>query len=121
MVLLAPNVPSACSTLAVSEPSTEQGRVVVEGTSSASCACRGVAIHLPRLRNRSYAANVSHYITTKDRMGVERPPHDGSLLRRAMLMGIGQKLKAECDPPKDFTPELRNILTRLEEQKDNEK
>ena len=54
-------------------------------------------------------------------MGVERPPHDGSLLRRAMLMGIGQKLKAECDRPKDFTPELRNILTRLEEQKDNEK
>ena len=26
MVLLAPDVPSACSTLAVSEPSTEQGR-----------------------------------------------------------------------------------------------
>ena len=34
---------------------------------------------------------------------------------------IGQKLKAERDPPTDLTPELRNILRRLEEQKDNEK
>lgn len=52
---------------------------------------------------------------------LERPPHDSSLLRRAMLIAIGQKLKAESDPPTDLTPELRNILRRLEEQKDNEK
>ena len=44
-----------------------------------------------------------------------------SLLRQAMLIAIGQKLKAECDPPTDLTPELRNILRRLEEQKENEK
>jgi hypothetical protein len=52
---------------------------------------------------------------------LERPPHDSSLLRRAILIAIGQKLKAERDPPTDLTPELRNILRRLEEQKDNEK
>jgi hypothetical protein len=38
-----------------------------------------------------------------------------------MLIAIGQKLKAESDPQTDLTPELRNILRRLEEQKDNEK
>jgi hypothetical protein len=52
---------------------------------------------------------------------VERPPHDRSLLRQAMLIAIGQKLKAESDPPTDLTPELRNILRRLDEQKDKEK
>ena len=49
------------------------------------------------------------------------PGHDVSLLRQAMLTGIAQPLKTECDPPMDLTPELRNILRRLEEQKDNEK
>jgi hypothetical protein len=52
---------------------------------------------------------------------VEPPPHDSSLLRQAMLVAIGQKLKAESDPPTDLTPELRDILRRLEEPKDNEK
>ena len=52
---------------------------------------------------------------------MERPPHDSSLLRRAMLMGIAERLKTEYSPPTDLTPELRNILRRLEEQKDNEK
>jgi hypothetical protein len=52
---------------------------------------------------------------------VERPPHDRSLLRQAMLIAIGQKLKAESDPPTDLTPELRNILRRLDAQKDKEK
>ena len=50
-----------------------------------------------------------------------RPPQDVSLLRQAMLTGIAQRLKAGCDPPIDLIPELRNILRRLEEQKDNEK
>jgi hypothetical protein len=52
---------------------------------------------------------------------VERRPHDSSLLRQAMLTGIAQRLKAEWAPPTDLTPELRNILRRLEEQKENEK
>jgi hypothetical protein len=52
---------------------------------------------------------------------MERPPHDRSLLRRAMLMSIAERLQAECDPPTDLTPELRNILRRLEERKDKEK
>jgi hypothetical protein len=52
---------------------------------------------------------------------VERPPRDSALLRQAMLIAIGQKLKAEIDPPTDLTSELRNILRRLEQQKDNEK
>jgi hypothetical protein len=52
---------------------------------------------------------------------VERRPHDSSLLRRAMLTSIAERLQAECDPPTDLTPELRNILRRLEERKDNEK
>jgi hypothetical protein len=52
---------------------------------------------------------------------VERPPHDSSLLRQAMLTGIAQRLKAECHPPTHLTPELGNILRRLEEQKDEEK
>jgi hypothetical protein len=47
--------------------------------------------------------------------------HDSSLLRQAMLIGIAERLKTECDPPTDLTPELRNILRRLEEQKDKEK
>ena len=49
---------------------------------------------------------------------MERPPHDRSLLRRAMLMSIAERLQAECDPPTDLTPELRNILRRLEERKE---
>ena len=36
-------------------------------------------------------------------------------------MGIAERLKTERDPPTDLTPELRNILRRLEERKDNEK
>ena len=47
--------------------------------------------------------------------------HDSSLLRQAKLIGIAERLKTECDPPTDLTPELRNILRRLEEQKDKEK
>ena len=47
--------------------------------------------------------------------------HDVSLLRQAMLTGIAERLKEECDPPMDLTPELRNILRRLEEEEDNEK
>jgi hypothetical protein len=47
--------------------------------------------------------------------------HDSSLLRQAMLIGIAERLKTECDPPTDLTPELRNILRRLEEQKDKER
>jgi hypothetical protein len=43
------------------------------------------------------------------------------LLRQAMLTGIAQRLKVEYNPPTDLTPELRNILRRLEEQKDKEK
>ena len=39
-------------------------------------------------------------------------------LRRAMLMNIAQQLKTEYNPPTDLTPELRHILRRLNEQKD---
>ena len=49
------------------------------------------------------------------------PGHDTSLLRQAMLTGIAQRLKKEYDPPTDLTPELRDILRRLEERNDNEK
>ena len=49
------------------------------------------------------------------------PGHDTSLLRQAMLTGIAERLKKEYDPPTNLTPELRNILRRLEEQKDKEK
>ena len=52
---------------------------------------------------------------------MKRPPPDSSLLRRAMLMSIAERLKTECNPPTDLTPELRNILRRLEEQEDSEK
>jgi hypothetical protein len=51
---------------------------------------------------------------------VKGPGHDSSLLRQAMMTGIAQRLKTECNPPTDLTPELRNILRRLEEQKDKE-
>ena len=36
-------------------------------------------------------------------------------------MSIAERLQAERDPPTDLTPELRNILRRLEEQKNKEK
>ena len=49
---------------------------------------------------------------------MERRPHDSLLLRQAMLTAVGQRLKVECDPPRDLTPELRNILRRLDEQND---
>jgi hypothetical protein len=48
---------------------------------------------------------------------VERQPHDVLLLRQAMRTAIGQRLKAECGPPTDLTPELREMLKRLEERK----
>ena len=48
---------------------------------------------------------------------MKRPPHDSSLLRQAMLMGIAERLTTECSPPTDLTPELRNLVRRLEEQK----
>jgi hypothetical protein len=34
-----------------------------------------------------------------------------------MLTGIAERLKSECTPPTDLTPELRDILKRLEEEK----
>ena len=52
---------------------------------------------------------------------VKGPGHDTSLLRQAMLIGIAQRLNKEYDPPTDLTPELRDILRRLEERNDNEK
>ena len=50
---------------------------------------------------------------------MKRSPPDSSLMRRAMLMGISERLKTEYNPPTNLTPELRNILMRLEEQRDN--
>jgi hypothetical protein len=52
---------------------------------------------------------------------VKGPGHDTSLLRQAMLTAIAQRLKKEYDPPTDLTPELRDILRRLEVRNDNEK
>jgi hypothetical protein len=52
-----------------------------------------------------------------------RPPYDPWLLdlHRAMLIGIADNLKIEYQPPNDLTPELMDVVKRLEGKKDKQK
>jgi hypothetical protein len=40
---------------------------------------------------------------------------------RAVLIGIADYLKVEFPPSNDLTPELKDVLRRLEEKKDKQK
>jgi hypothetical protein len=52
-----------------------------------------------------------------------RPPYDPWLLdlHKAMLIGIAENLKIEYPPLNNLTPELMDVLRRLEEKKDKQK
>jgi hypothetical protein len=42
-------------------------------------------------------------------------------VHRAMLTGIAEHLKIEYEPPTDPTPELADLLRRLDDEKDKQK
>ena len=52
----------------------------------------------------------------------DRPPYDPWSLdeHRAVLIGIADYLKIEFPPSNDLTPELMDVLRRLEEKKDKQ-
>ena len=53
----------------------------------------------------------------------DRPPYDNWLptVHRATLTGIAEHLKIEYEPPTDPTPELADLLRRLDDEQDKQK